>query len=83
MYFRRMLIPLLELHCRTDTAAAVDHACLSEATMRVEVADEERIEVFMPDSCGLAPCNFSRFTLDPNDEFVAGSASLPLGRGAR
>ena len=78
-----MLIPLLELHCRNNTTAAVDHACLLKATMKVQVADDKTIEVTMPDNCGLAPCNFSRFALDPNDEFVAGVVTLPLGRAAR
>ena len=78
-----MLIPLLELHCRSDAATAVDHACLLEATMKVEVADEETIEVSMPDDCGLAPCNFSSFALDPNDVFVAGALSHPAGVKAR
>ena len=78
-----MLIPLLELHCRNNTATAVDHACLLEATMKVQVADDKTIEVSMPDNCGLAQCNFSRFALDPNDEFVAGVVALSLGRETR
>ena len=78
-----MLIPLLELHCRDNTATPVDHACLSEATMKVQVADDKTIAVSLPDNCGLAHCNFSRFALDPNDEFLSEVGSLPVGRGAR
>ena len=51
--------------------------------MKVQVADDKTIEVSMPDNCGLAPCNFSRFALDPNDEFVAGVVALSLGRETR
>ena len=76
-----MLIPLLELHCRDNTATAVDQACLLEATMKVQVADDKTIEVSLPDNCGLAHCNFSRFALDPNDELEAEVVALPVGRG--
>ena len=82
VYFRRMLIPLLELHCRNNTATSDDHACLLEATMKVQVADDRTIEVSMPDNCGLAPCNFSRFALDPNDDFLAGVVALAVERGS-
>ena len=82
MYFRRMLIPLLGVHCRSNPTTAVDRACLREASMKVEVADEETIEVSMPDDCGLAPCNFSSFALDPNDDVFLAKA-LSAGVKAR
>ena len=50
--------------------------------MKVEVADEETIEVSMPDDCGLASCNFSSFALDPNDDVFLAKA-LPAGVKAR
>ena len=50
--------------------------------MKVEVADEETIEVSMPDDCGLAPCKFSSFALDPNDDVFLAKA-LSAGVKAR
>ena len=50
--------------------------------MKVQVADDRTIEVSMPDNCGLAPCNFSRFALDPNDDFLAGVVALAVERGS-
>ena len=50
--------------------------------MKVQVADDRKIEVSMPDNCGLAPCNFSRFALDPNDDFLAGVVALAVERGS-
>ena len=79
-----MLIPLLGVHCRSNATTAVDRKCLREASMKVEVADEETVEVWMPDNCGLAPCNFSSFALDPNDDvFLAKTLSAAAGVRAR
>ena len=46
VYFRRMLLPLLQLQCRNDTAAAeVD---LKRCTMEAWVAGNDAVEVSMP-----------------------------------